>query len=98
METTILQWGIYWGYMGGCQNYGPFVGSLNIRCYIRMGIQKGTIILTTTHMFLWSRFRCPCIRNVEKSSKLGCVHMSYSLNSLMGGYIGDSIGDYYRGY
>ena len=25
-------------------------------------------------------------------------HMSYSLNSLMGGYIGDYIGDYYRGY
>ena len=24
--------------------------------------------------------------------------MSYSLNSLMGGYIGDYIGDYYRGY
>ena len=25
-------------------------------------------------------------------------HMSYSLNSLKGGYIGDFIGDYYRGY
>ena len=25
-------------------------------------------------------------------------HMSYSLNSLKGGYIGDYIGDYYRGY
>ena len=25
-------------------------------------------------------------------------HMSYSLNSLNGDYIGDSIGDYYRGY
>ena len=24
------------------------------------------------------------------------VHMSYSLNSLKGGYIGDYIGDYYR--
>ena len=24
--------------------------------------------------------------------------MSYSLNSLKGGYIGDYIGDYYRGY
>ena len=25
-------------------------------------------------------------------------HLSYSLNSLKGGYIGDYIGDYYRGY
>ena len=36
--------------MGGCQNYGPFLGTLNIRCRIIMGTQKGTIILTTTHM------------------------------------------------
>ena len=77
--------------MGGCQNYGPFVGALNNRCRIIIGIilgfygdngkengnyyigviytqvipfwgtlnnwcriiigiQKGTIILTTTHM------------------------------------------------
>ena len=37
--------------MGGCQNYDPFWGTLNIRCRIIIGIQKGTIILTTTHMF-----------------------------------------------
>ena len=36
--------------MGGCQNYGPFVGPLNIRGRITMGIQKGTMILTTTNM------------------------------------------------
>ena len=36
--------------MGGCQNYGPFWGTLNIRCRIITGIRKGTIILTTTHM------------------------------------------------
>ena len=36
--------------MGGCQNYGPFLGTLNIRCRIIIGIQKGTIILTTTKM------------------------------------------------
>ena len=36
--------------MGGCQNYGPFLGTLNIRCRIIIGIQKGTIIVTTTHM------------------------------------------------
>ena len=37
-------------HMGGCQNYGPFLGALNIRCRIIIGIQKGTIILTTTHI------------------------------------------------
>ena len=36
--------------MGGCQNYDPFLGTLNIRCRIIIGIQKGTMILTTTHM------------------------------------------------
>ena len=34
--------------MGGCQKYGPFLGTLNIRCRIIIGIQKGTKILTTT--------------------------------------------------
>ena len=36
--------------MGSCQNYGPFLGTLNIRGRIRIGIQKGTIFLTTTHV------------------------------------------------
>ena len=35
--------------MGGCQNYGPFLGTLNIKGRIIIGIQKGTIILTTIH-------------------------------------------------
>ena len=39
-------------HMGGCQNYGPFLGTLNNRCriIIIIGTQKGTIILTTTHI------------------------------------------------
>ena len=37
-------------YMGGCQNYGPFLGTLNIRYRIIMGTQKGTITLTTTRI------------------------------------------------
>ena len=36
--------------MGGCQNYGPFLGTLNNRCRIIIGTQTGTIILTTTHI------------------------------------------------
>ena len=42
--------GVGWGYMGGCQNHGPFLGTLNMRCRIIIGIQKGTILFTTTHM------------------------------------------------
>ena len=37
-------------YVGGCQNYGLFLGTLNIRCRIIIGTQKKTIILTTTHV------------------------------------------------
>ena len=33
--------------MGGCQNYGPFLGILNIRCRTIIGIEKGSIFLTT---------------------------------------------------
>ena len=39
--------------MGGFRNYGPFLGTLNIRCRIIIGIQKGTIILTTTHIYIY---------------------------------------------
>ena len=38
--------------MGGCQNYARFLGTLNIRCRIIIVIQKGAIILTTTHIGL----------------------------------------------
>ena len=39
-------------YMVDCQNYGPFLGTLNNRCRTIFGTQKGTIVLTTTHMNL----------------------------------------------
>ena len=39
--------------MGGCPNYGPFLDTLNLRCRIIIGIQKGTIISTTTHMYVF---------------------------------------------
>ena len=35
---------------GCCQNCGTFLGTLNIRCRIIVGIRKGTIILITTHI------------------------------------------------
>ena len=34
----------------------PFLGTLKIRCRIIIGIKKGTIILTTTHMELHGLF------------------------------------------
>ena len=37
-------------YMGGCQNYDPSLGTLNIRLRIKLWTQEGTLILTTTHM------------------------------------------------
>ena len=36
--------------MGSCQNYWPFLGTLNNRCRIIIGTQKRAIILTTTQM------------------------------------------------
>ena len=41
--------------MGGCQNYGPFLRTLNIRGRIITGTQKGTIILTTIYVVLGGR-------------------------------------------
>ena len=43
----------YGPYMGGCQNYGPQnlkLGPLNTRCCIILRSQRGTIILTTSHV------------------------------------------------
>ena len=38
------------GYMGGCQNYGPFLDPYYNTAPNIQGTQKGTIILTSTHM------------------------------------------------
>ena len=37
-------------HMGGCQNYGPFLGPYYKTAPIISGTQKGTLILTTTHI------------------------------------------------
>ena len=42
--------GKIWVVVSGCQNHGPFLGTLHTRCRSIIGIQKGTIILTTTHI------------------------------------------------
>ena len=54
-------------HMGGCQNYGPFWGTLNNRCRAIIRTHKGTIILTTTHIIVQytrpsvGRFRILCL-------------------------------------
>ena len=40
-------------HMGGCQNYGPLLGHPNTRCRIMIRSPKGTIIFTTTHIWIW---------------------------------------------
>ena len=37
-------------HLGGCQNYGPFLGPYYNTAPIIQGTPKGTIILTTTHL------------------------------------------------
>ena len=39
-----------WGRVGGCQNYGPLLDPLTTRCRVILRTQKGTMILTTTHI------------------------------------------------
>ena len=60
--------------MGGCENYGPFLGTLNNRCRIIIGTQKGTIILTTTHMILialaFALAQKKALRNLSAKSML----------------------------
>ena len=60
--------------MGGCQNYRPFLGSLNIRCRIIIGIQKGTIILTTTHINVFPELCVAKRTRVQGSLKAASSH------------------------
>ena len=46
-----------WLHMGGCQNYGPFLGTLNIRCRIILRTHKRDPILEN----------CPYARAMEAS-------------------------------
>ena len=40
--------------MGGCQNYGPLLGPYYNTAPNIQGTQKGTIILTTTHIYIYT--------------------------------------------
>ena len=62
-------------YMGGCQHYGPFLGTLNNRGRTIMGTQKGTIILTTTHISSQAQtlLACPARRTAEDPGAAPCA-------------------------
>ena len=71
--------------MGGCQNHGPFLGTL--RCRIIIGIRKSTIILTTIHMSqTWShKFVWAC-----EASRKSCVEVLYR-SQAVGTFLGTTI-------
>ena len=59
--------------MRGCQHYGLFVGTLNIRCRIILMTQKGTVILTTIRITpqgpTWCENRCFAFAGLPLSSE-----------------------------
>ena len=63
--------------MSSVQNYGPFWGTPNTRCRIIVRTQKGTRILTTTHIpswdmgtfGFWSRAAAPQKRSAKPSNQ-----------------------------
>ena len=59
----------------------PFLGTLNIRCRIIRGIQRGTIILTTTHIQSIRSYR-------DKSGYKGFRVWGLRTKLLKKGYIG----------
>ena len=59
--------------MGGCQNYGPFLGTLNIRCRSIIGTQKRTIILTTTRVDPTPKALASSLRPVKSRGLRKCI-------------------------
>ena len=71
-------------------NYGPFLGTLNIWCRIIIGIQKGAIILTTTHII-----------RAQKGSHVttsGPRYILYSTHGPFGKVKGIRVGQAFRSY
>ena len=59
--------------MCACQNYGPLLGPLYTRCRIILRTQKGTIILTTTHMIAGPNFKVHLVLQVAPPDSLSTV-------------------------
>ena len=56
--------------MDGCRNQGPFLGTLYIRCRCIIGIQKGTIILTT-YFIIWNEYLSTTGRSPRVPGEVG---------------------------
>ena len=63
-------------HVGVCQNYGPFLGTLNNRCRTILGTQKGTLILTTTHVDMNGNWRETRKEPRQKPSQRGVTSAS----------------------
>ena len=74
--------------MGGCQNSGPFLGTLNNRCHTITGTQKRTIILRTHHIRV-PYFRKPpkCCRVRAPRGSQGAVQVLLGVEHTIGAFI-----------
>ena len=72
-------------YMGGGQNHGPLLGPLNTRCRIILRTQTGTIILTTSHMWIYGVFirtvmivsdMCPALWGCLALCRIGGIELT----------------------
>ena len=63
-------------HVGGCQNYGPFLGTLNITCRSIIRTQKGTLIYLETLRF-----------SIKLQSETPiCLNQGIFLKSCLGSY------------
>ena len=59
--------------MGGCQNYGLFLGTLNIRCHIILGTQKRDLSFDN-HPFVV--LGCMCFWGIKCLGYMGFIGFS----------------------
>ena len=81
-------------YMGACQNYGPLLGTRNVGFRIIRRTQKGSILLTSTHIHtsIWLFGSLVCLL------LLGCVNSYAVLQQLPGSFSHTYIGVYVYTY
>ena len=72
-------------YMGGCHNYGPFLGTLNIRCRTKKGDPKRDHNFDNHPKGSWDEvFNHADQQDQGYGGRILWVHRSHSLNSLKG--------------
>ena len=85
LRITIF-WGLYWGPL--------ILGNYQV-CWVSQRGSGFKELGKQTHLKPMATEEDNYVWELDMSVP---PQMSYSLNSLKGGYIGDDIGDYYRGY